>query len=595
MSNIIKANTGESGQQMVNSKSQQELPGCDVQSRQAQCSIVDGFEAGYPDKGLTVCPETVTDSAPMADATEADVCLCPDNTDCEDLRDEQGLDVVRTALGNPGETGIEPLPLERSVDKSEPYPLNALGNNLGLAAKALHDVVQAPDGICAHCILGFATHAVQGFANVEVDGRTYSLNNNFLSIASRSARKTEVDHKSGLVHREIQKRLLAEYQRALEVYGDEAAVYKKTRDEITKDKKATMAERNEALAKLRAKKPKPPFNPVQVFSDPTVQGIHKMFEGGTPSKYLCADEGGQISGGHSMKSDAKTYSSTVYSKYWDGASIPRVRGGDGVSFLDGVRLSMHLMMQDKVAAVFFNDGVMRDQGLISRFLVSYPSSLAGSRAYKSEDVAGTPAMKAFYDRVREILSEQLPLRMDEQTGQPVNELEPRSIYLEDDAKRLWVESYEDIEASSGKGRLFETIEGFAGKASNHMIRLAGVMALFDDIRRETIPGSYMKNAITLVQYYLNERLRISSLASPDLEIENAKDLLAWIQKKGLRIVTLPDIYQSGPYRFRSKKQAEAVAKCLENHRWLITEESGAVSELSGKKRATAWKVNHAGV
>jgi hypothetical protein len=565
-----------------------------VQARKAQCNIKDDIRAGYHNNGITICAETVTNSDHIAVATESDEGLDPNNSDCEDGMDKEGLDAVKTAMKNPGETSIEPLPLERAVNNSEPYPLEALGSTLELAASDLYTVVQAADGICAHGILGFATHAVQGFANVAVDGRTYPLNNNFLSIASRSARKSEVDRKAGLVHREIEKKLLEEYQRALDVYRDESEIYKTERDKITKDKGATMPEKNDALAKLREKEPKPPLNPLLVFSDPTVQGMYKLFKGGTPSKYLCADEGGQISGGHSMKHNEKMYSSTVYSKYWDGDSIPRIRGGDGASCLEGVRLSMHLMMQDNVAANFFNDGCMRDQGLISRFLVTYPSSLVGSRGYKAEDVAKSPGMLAFYEHVRKILSEPLPLRIDEETGQPRNELEPRSIHLEEDAKQLWVEAYEGIEAASGKGRRFESIEGFAGKAPNHMIRLAGVMALFDDIHRETVPVQYMENAITLVQYYLNERLRISAMASPDLEIENAKILLAWIQKKDLRFVTLPDIYQSGPNRFRNKKQAAAAASTLENHHWLIKKESGVVSELSGKKSNAAWKVNRTG-
>ncbi len=81
------------------------------------------------------------------------------------------------------------------------------------------------------------------------------------------------------------------------------------------------------------------------------------------------------------------------------------------------------------------------------------------------------------------------------------------------------------------------------------------------------------------------------MASPGLEVENARSLLSWIQGKDLQFVTLPDIYQSGPNKFRNKRQAEAVAKTLENHRWLIRDESGVVSALSGTKSNTAWRVN----
>jgi phage/plasmid primase-like uncharacterized protein len=522
----------------------------------------------------------------------AELCICPINSDFNDLHQAQGIAAVREALRKTRKIAVEPLPLERDIEKPGPYPLDALGDTLSMAAKALFDNVQAPDGICAHAVLGFATHAVQGHAIVVVDGRTYPLNNNFLSIASRSARKSEVDRQAGMIHSEIQKKLMEAYEQARAAFEDNKEVYKKTRDAVMNDKKSTPSEKSDALAKLRETMPRPPYVPLMVFSDPTVQGIHKMFEAGTPSKYLCADEGGQISGGHSMRAEEKTYTATIYSKYWDGAPIPRVRGGDDVSVLYGVRLSIHLMMQDKVAAAFFNDDVMRDQGLISRFLVTYPLSLTGTRGYKATNVSESPGMWAFYDRIREILSEPLPLRMDEETGEPLNELEPRTIYLDEDAKKLWVEAYEDIEASSGKGRLFESIEGFAGKSSNHMIRLAGVMAMFDDIHRKTISRKYMKSAIALIEYYLNERMRVTSIAAPNLEIENAKTLLTWIQERGLKVVTLPDVYQFGPSRFRHKAQAEAVARTLENHRWL-TLAPGITSELSNKKSNNAWRVNHA--
>ena len=68
-----------------------------------------------------------------------------------------------------------------------------------------------------------------------------------------------------------------------------------------------------------------------------------------------------------------------------------------------------------------------------------------------------------------------------------------------------------------------------------MIRLAGVMAMVDDIHRETIPRKYMENAIALIEYYLNERIRVSGMAAPNLEIENAKTLLSWIQERGLQV------------------------------------------------------------
>ena len=394
------------------------------------------------------------------------------------------------------------------------------------------------------------------------------------------------------MHKAFQKKLLAEYQIHRSIFLDEKEAYSEEKKKILNDKKKNLSEKNAALDELRKQEPKGPYEPLIKFSDPTIEGIHGQFLRGTPSTYLCADEGGQVSGGHSMTAEKKVYTATTYSKYWDGAPIDRVRGGDGASVLYGRRLSMHLMMQDKIAAHFFNDEIMRNQGLLSRFLCSYPESLAGQRHYQAWDVSDTPEMQRYYQQIQRNLEEPLPLREDEKTGEFLNELEPRTITLEGDAKQAWIHAYEAIEAESGKGREFESIEGFAGKAANHIIRLAGIMALFDDINRLTIARPYIENAIKLMEYYLNERLRLTKMAEPSLELEQAKTLLKWIQDKGLKLVTLPDIYQLGPNRIRNKNQAQTSVRILENHHWLLKKGDGGKSELTGKKSHDAYEVNH---
>jgi len=201
-------------------------------------------------------------------------------------------------------------------------------------------------------------------------------------------------------------------------------------------------------------------------------------------------------------------------------------------------------------------------------------------------------MQRYYQQIQRNLEEPLPLREDEKTGEFLNELEPRIITLDGDAKQAWIQAYEAIEAESGKGREFESIEGFAGKASNHIIRLAGIMALFDDITCLTIARPYIENAIILMEYYLNERLRLTKMAEPNFELEQAKTLLKWVQDKGLKVVTLPDIYQLGPNRIRNKNQAQTSVRILENHHWLLKKGDGGTSELTDKKSKEAYEVNH---
>lgn len=582
-------------------------------------SVTQTIKKKYPDAKLVICADNdlATEkkqgnnpgrkaAEKAASVTGAEICLSPVDSDFNDLYCSQGRNTVEEALKKTTRVrkkmvlknnakrnhSQEPLPLERKVEKADPFPLYALGDILGPAAEIMNKVVKAPDGLCAHSVIGFAAHAVQGFANVNVDGRVIPLNEFFLTIGSRSARKSECDNKAGIVHKKQQWQELKKYEKKKRAYLDEQRVYEDERKKIFYDKNNS-AEKNEALEALRKKEPARPHEPLILFSDPTIEGIHGLFVHGTPSKYLCADEGGQVSGGHSMTTEKKVYTATTYSKWWDAAPIDRVRGGDGSSVLYGRRLSMHLMMQDQIAMEFFNDPVMKNQGMLSRFLVTFPESLAGTRQYDERNISESPAMQEYYERTEAILQTSLPLKTNEETKDELNELEPRVIYLDADAKECWVNVYNEIENKSGKDGIFKPIEGFAGKAGNHMIRLAGIMALFDDVHRESISKEYMERAGILMEYYLNERLRLVEMAEPNMFLERAKSLLEWLQKNRLKTVTLTDIYQRGPTAFRNKEQAAKGIAVLEDHNWLTKCESGGVSKFTSKKSKEAWIVTHA--
>lgn len=58
-----------------------------------------------------------------------------------------------------------------SIPEPKPYPVDALGEILAPAVKALQSIVKAPDAICAQSILGATALACQAFANISIDGR----------------------------------------------------------------------------------------------------------------------------------------------------------------------------------------------------------------------------------------------------------------------------------------------------------------------------------------------------------------------------------------------------------------------------------------
>src|SRR5215470_20343234 len=102
--------------------------------------------------------------------------------------------------------------------------------------------------------------------------------------------------------------------------------------------------------------------------DPTYEGLCRLLAEGQPSIGIFAAEAGQFIGGHGMADDAKLRTAAGLSALWDGAPIKRVRALDGFTVLPGRRVAMHLMTQPDVAAIWFGDRLLVEQGLMSRVL-----------------------------------------------------------------------------------------------------------------------------------------------------------------------------------------------------------------------------------
>src|SRR4051812_14648090 len=97
-----------------------------------------------------------------------------------------GAEAVRESVRMAEDVKPEPpRPLMRELPPADRFPVNALGEVLVPAARAIHDCVQAPLAICGQSVLAAATLAVQGHADVELPTRqTKPLTNFFLTVAA---------------------------------------------------------------------------------------------------------------------------------------------------------------------------------------------------------------------------------------------------------------------------------------------------------------------------------------------------------------------------------------------------------------------------
>ena len=477
----------------------------------------------------------------------------------------------------------EPEPLVRALPPPEPFPMEALGEVLGGAARVMAEVIQAPEAISGQAVLAAADLAVQAYANLVIDGRESSVSEFFLTIAETGERKTAVDNAALWPIRKYQRKLTERYEAEFGEYKRDCEAFEKAKKEVLQEEAGGGYEaKKRALGQL-GDGPQDPVKPFLTCDDPTYEGLVKLLAVGRPSIGIFSDEGGRFIGGHGMKQENQLKTAAGLSHLWDGRAISRVRAGDGTALLPGRRVSFHLMAQPEVAQLMLSNTLLLEQGLLSRCLVTWPQSTAGSRLYRETDLYLSPEMGQYSARLLDILETPLPLAEGKQ-----NELNPRPLPLEQDAKRAWIAFHDAVERKLAKGGTLETIKGLGNKAPEHAARLAAVLALVDDLHVSSISLEWMKAGIALTTHYLNEALRLFNAGAVSPELARAQKLLTWIQEDRKRDITLVEVYRFGPNEIRDAKTARATMGILEEHGWIIPLEDGA--EFEGSRRREAWRV-----
>ena len=377
-----------------------------------------------------------------------------------------------------------------------------------------------------------------------------------------------------------------------EVYDDETEqhrnehdAWEKQRHQILSDKAVypNKASKQAALAEI-GKEPEPPLTPMLLAPEPTYEGLVRLLREGQPAIGVFSNEGGRFVGSHAMNAENRLKTSAAFSELWDGQPIRRTRQGDGSFVLHGRRVSTHLMLQPGVASLLLSDPMLNDQGILTRFLVVYPETTAGTRFQRDANPEGDAAIRRYGARLLDMLETDLPLAEEQR-----NELEPRPLPLAADATLVWTKFADHIEARLAPGGDLEPIREFASKVAEHAARLAAVLALVDDIDAPSVPGDAMARGVMLAQHYLSEMLRLEAagLTTPDIAL--AERLLAWLHERWTeRMVSVVDIYQRGPATIRDKKGARRIVDILEDHGWLEPVAEGQLSPANSGATCGAW-------
>jgi hypothetical protein len=508
----------------------------------------------------------------------------PDKGDCVDwlaLHPDATADDVRALPVSKvveSRSGFAPEPLRRPLPLAEPYPLDALGDVLGGAARAILAVVQAPAGLCGQSVLSAASLAAQAHADVVIDGRREPLSLWHVTVGDSGERKSGADRWALQAHREVERTDADAYRQAMANHEVTLASHKAAGRAAERGKDAESIRAN--LEKLGAA-PEPPLAPWLLLPEATLEGLHKLYQTGRGSLGLFNDDAGDFLDGHAMNRDNRTKSAAGFSKLWDSGEFSRIRAGDGAAKFYGRRLAMHVMVQPVIAERVLSDDVLCGQGFLPRCLVAWPASTVGTRTYQAADLSRDPALARYWSRMRDLLTEPLTLREGSR-----NELEPRALTLAPDAKALWVDVANAIEADMAGD--FASVRAWASKAASQVARIAGVLTLVEEPGAGVIRRDAVERAARLAMYHLREAARVVGTASVPAKVRHAEALLSWCRETGRTLLYSSDALRTGPNCIRSIEAFRAAVEVLDLTGWIAYQQGGA--ELDGRKRAHVWQV-----
>jgi hypothetical protein len=466
-----------------------------------------------------------------------------------------------------------PQPLMRPLPPPEPFPLDALGDELASAAQAIRDIVQSPIEMCISGVLASTSFAISAHINIKLPtGEIKPTSCWFWLIAISGERKTAVDERAFSAQDQREQQLHARSQVELEEYEVRCKMWEAQAKAIEKDFKKTGEAGSEAhrieLEKLGGK-PLKPLDSLLKATDFTIEGLEDCLDFGQPLYGIIGAEGGQFIGGHGMAKDAKLRTITGLCQLWDGKAIKKARSGR-IKLLFNRRAGMHLMIQPEVADIAFVDELLTTQGFLSRILVCRPESLIGTRLHKNPPAEAEPTLQNYQRRILDILEMPYPLVSDRR-----NELKPRAVKFSAEAEQLFWKFHDECEKAMIEGGEYESIRRFTAKLPEHAARLSTTIAAYKDINLTELSSEDFLRGMQIAIYYAHEAKRISgppAISSELLPMQEllppAKKLLDWLRDWTKDTVTARDIYTYGPNSIRNQKSAITLAEVLVEHGWL---------------------------
>lgn len=460
-------------------------------------------------------------------------------------------EALHKALNNP------PEPLRTAP--ADEFPIDALGPILGPAAADIARIEGLPPAMAAFAVINAADYLTQSRIDAYHPGTGRKMPSGLytLTLADSGDRKSTAFNTAFKVMHEARQQRHAQFERDLADWNAR--------------RKQCSGKR--ALEDFNAQNPAPVSQVDVLESDASYSRIVSDFIGGIdragiPALYWEADEGALMLTGHSMSDDSLRVTAAGLCKLYDSGKVQRVRSranADGGGTAYERRMALGLSAQEITVRKALGNEVLQGGGLLPRFLLTAPRSLAGTRTKNRtidpEKARRTAAgLQAYYEQCRSIMA--IPPAV--QKGNPT-QIDAPCLTWDDAAVDLWYNFYNATEKAQGPGGQYALMKPWASRAGEHMARLATKLAYFHG--HKTVTDKDAIGAMLIVAHSLNEWARYLEAESPSGAMRDAIALENWLISKATdkegkvnwQQFTERELTRGGPSFLRSDKARRTAA------------------------------------
>mgnify|MGYP000953349473 CR=1 FL=1 len=433
------------------------------------------------------------------------------------------------------------------------FPVEALPEVIRMYTVALAESTQTPVDMSASASIAIMALCMQG--KYRIRGKPdwiEPLNLYVVEVAEPSERKSAVinaetkplnayeteynkQNSGSFEASKMHKRVLERRQKSME---DQAAKGKLEDGEL--DRIAS------EIAEYKVK------NPLRLYVDDiTTEKLNSALSDGGGKTAIVSSEGGifdMLAGIYT-----KNVNIDVFLKGHSGDCIRVDRVGRESESIMNPALTILLTVQPNVLSGLMQNGTFRGRGLTARFLYCMPTSIVGTRKYRTEPIS-EDVYRGYDSLIRNLLD-------DEQLA------EPELITLSPEADKLLETFVEDLEPKIKTD--FADITDWVGKLAGAVLPIAGILCrasvcrshdFLDDPPPLIVDEKTMENAISIGQYFTEHAKAAFSLMGADAMVKQCKYVLSVITKNGLVEFRRRDIMRL----CRSIKTVEEVQPVL-NH------------------------------